>query len=203
MRAVRRTRVPAFALAAGLALACGHEQAGDEETPADSAAVDTLITAEQQAFAVDLDRFHEMQGGRLDTVDMIARGDGAAFHVQILNYTDEFTALTYAAWYTGPDAEVMLAADDQPRLEDELGNVYRGVVIAANPRFKVERGTTAVGVYVFRPGIASGADSLTLYVNDSTPPILRVGPFGVHHEAALREPSGGLRMRSRETDRDR
>ena len=130
-------------IAFGLALcllvapACDRGAPADEATPADTESPDSLTTEEQADFAVELDRFQEMQGGRLDTVDMIARGDDAAFHVQILNYTTDYTALTYAAWYTGPDSAVMFAADDQPRLVDDLGNVYRGIVIPDNPRFEV------------------------------------------------------------------
>lgn len=195
-----RGLLPAAALAFALASGCGGDGTGDP-APADAERPDTLTSQEQQAFAVDLDRFREMQGGRLDTVDMTARGDDAAFHVQILNYTDEFTALTYAAWYTGPDSSVMFAADDQLRLEDDLGNTYRGVVVPTNPRVEVERGTTAVGVYVFRPAVDPQADSLTLFVNDSTPPVLRVGPFGVRHEAPAGD-AGGLRMRAEEAPGD-
>lgn len=198
MRGAPVGRAGLLALGLALALACGRGETADETAPPDPAALDTLTSVEQESFAVDLDRFHEMQGGRLDTVDMIARGDDAAFHVQILNYTNDFTALTYAAWYTGPDSAVMFAADDQLRLEDDLGNIYRGVVIATNPRFRIEGGTTGVGVYVFRPGVVAEADSLTLYVNDSTPPVLRVGPFGVRHDAAPADGAGGLRMRAQE-----
>lgn len=198
----RRT---AFALALCVSLlgtACDRGVPADETAPADTAMPDTLTSLEQSGFAVELDRFQEMQGGRLDTVDMIARGDDAAFHVQLLNYTPEYTALTYAAWYTGPDSAVMFAADDQPRLVDDLGNVYRGVVIPDNPRFEVETGTTAVGVYVFRPVLAPQADSLTLIVNDSTPPVLRVGPFGVYHEVTPgEEPARRVRMQAGDSAR--
>lgn len=197
-RGSRKSLLLAALTVLGLGFACGREGPGDEPDPVDPATTDTLTSDEQQSFAVDLDRFHEMQGGRLDTVDMIARRDDAAFHVQILNYTNDYTALTYAAWYTGPESSVMFAADDQLRLEDELGNVYRGVVIPTNPRVEVESGTTAVGVYVFRPAVAPEADSLTLYVNDSTPPVLRVGPFGVRHEAGAEDTGGRLRMRAEE-----
>lgn len=198
----RRT---AFGLALYVSLlgtACDRGVPADEAAPADTTIPDTLTSEEQSGFAVELDRFQEMQGGRLDTVDMIARGDDAAFHVQVLNYTPEYTALTYAAWYTGPDSAVMFAADDQPRLVDDLGNVYRGVVIPDNPRFEVETGTTAVGVYVFRPVLAPQADSLTLIVNDSTRPVLRVGPFGVYHEATPgEEPARRLRMQAGDSAR--
>ena len=186
-----------------LGAACDRGAPADEAAPADTALPDTLTAEEQSGFAVELDRFREMQGGRLDTVDMIARDDDAAFHVQILNYGPEYTALTYAAWYSGPDSAVMFAADDQPRLVDDLGNVYRGIVIPDNPRFEVETGTTAVGVYVFRPVLALQADSLTLFVNDSTPPVLRIGPFGVYHEATPRdeEPARRLRMQAGDSAR--
>jgi hypothetical protein len=193
----------AFRLAVWVTLlgaACDRGAPADDAAPADTALPDTLTAGEQSAFAVELDRFQEMQGGRLDTVDMIARGDDAAFHVQILNYTSDYTALTYAAWYTGPDSAVMFAADDQPRLVDNLGNVYRGIVIPDNPRFEVETGTTAIGVYVFRPVLAQQADSLTLMVNDSTPPVLRIGPFGVYHEATLRREDPGRRLRMQPGD---
>jgi hypothetical protein len=183
-----------------LSVACDRGAPADETAPADTALPDTLTAQEQSGFAVELDRFREMQGGRLDTVDMIARGDDAAFHVQILSYGPEYTALTYAAWYTGPDSAVMFAADDQPRLVDDLGNVYRGIVIPDNPRFEVETGTTAVGVYVFRPVLAPHADSLTLFVNDSTPPVLKVGPFGVHHEATVPEDEPERRLRMQASD---
>lgn len=195
----RRAALGAFVVVGvGLASACGRGEPEVEPAGTDPLTPDSLTSAEQQSFAVDLDRFHEMQGGRLDTVDMIARGDEAAFQVQVLNYTDELTALTYAAWYTGADSAVMFAADDQLRLEDEMGNVYRGVVVPTNPRVEVESGTTAVGVYVFRPAVAPEADSLTLYVNDSTPPVLRVGPFGVRHDPAAGDAGGRLRMRADE-----
>ncbi|MGH7550650.1 MAG: hypothetical protein ACREK3_07845 [Gemmatimonadota bacterium] len=194
---VARGVLPLLAGFVGLVLACGRGEPASEPAPADPL-TDPLTSAEQQSFAVDIARYNEMEGGRLDTVDMLARGDDAAFKVQVLNYTTEYTALSYAAWYTGADSSVMFAADGQPRLEDEMGNVYRGIVIASNPRVEVESGTTAVGVYVFRPAVASEADSLTLYVNDSTPPVLRVGPFGVRHDAETGAPSGNLRMRAEE-----
>jgi hypothetical protein len=183
-----------------MGVACDRGAPGDETAPADTLLPDTLTASEQSGFAVELDRFREMQGGRLDTVDMIARGDDAAFHVQVLNYGSEYTALTYAAWYTGPDSAVMFAADDQPRLVDDLGNVYRGIVIPDNPRFEVETGTTAVGVYVFRPVLAAQADSLTLFVNDSTPPVLKVGPFGVQHDATAPEVDPARRVRMQAGD---
>ncbi|MGH7543533.1 MAG: hypothetical protein ACREK7_06290 [Gemmatimonadota bacterium] len=193
----------AFVLAVWVSLqgvACDRGAPADEPAPADTVLPDTLTAEEQSGFAVELDRFREMEGGRLDTVDMIARGDDAAFHVQVLNYGTDYTALTYAAWYTGPDSAVMFAADDQPRLVDDLGNVYRGIVIPDNPRFEVETGTTAVGVYVFRPVLAQQADSLTLMINDSTPPVLRIGPFGVQHEAMPREEDPGRRLRMQAGD---
>ena len=196
----RRRRAFGLAVWVLLGVACDRGVPADETAPADTMLPDTLTAEEQSGFAVELDRFREMQGGRLDTVDMIARGDDAAFHVQILNYGPDYTALTYAAWYTGPDSAVMFAADDQPRLVDDLGNVYRGIVIPDNPRFEVETGTTAVGVYVFRPVLAPQADSLTLFVNDSTPPVLRVGPFGVYHQPTAREDERAGRLRMQPAD---
>lgn len=187
-----------LAIGCAVALACGRGDAPEGTVTTDPAAIDTLTSAEQASFAVDLDRFHEMQGGRLDTVDMIARGDDAAFHVQILNYARDYTAMTYAAWYNGPDPSVMFAADGQLRLVDDLGNEYRGVVIVTNPRFEVEQGTTAVGVYVFRPAVVPEADSLTVFVNDSTPPVIQVGPFGVRHDPPPAGGTGGLRLEPRE-----
>ncbi len=198
MRGIRSAPQSLVAALVGLTLSCGRGDPAGEPAPGSDSIPDTLTSVEQQSFAVDLDRYREMEGGRLDTVDMIARGGDAAFHVQVLNYADDYTALTYAAWYSGPDGAVMFAADGQPRLEDELGNVYHGIVIPSNPRFEVDTGTTAVGVYVFRPGVAAEADSLTLYVNDSTLPVLRVGPFGVRHEGA--PSSGDLRMQAEEPD---
>lgn len=145
---------------------------------------DTLSAEEQSAFAVDLERYQEMAGGRLDTVDMLGRADDAAWHVQVLNYRTDLIAMTYATWFSGPDSATFLAADGQPHLEDNLGNVYNGVVIPTNPRFKVDSGTTAVGVYVFTPEVDTRADSLTLFINDSTSPKIRVGPFGIFHDHA-------------------
>lgn len=149
-----------------------------------------LTEEEKSAFAADPLKFPEMHDGRLDTVDMIGRSDDAAWHVQVMNYAEGHTAMTYAAWYVGPDSVVRFAADGQPRLVDEDGNVYEGMVVPDNPRIEIETGTTGVGVLVFQSPVAPTADSLTLHVNDSTPPVIRVGPFGVEHEAA----SGDLRM---------
>jgi hypothetical protein len=143
---------------------------------------DTLSTEEQSAFAVDLERYSEMSDGRLDTVDMLGRADDAAWHVQVLNYRTDLIAMTYATWYEGPDSAALIAADGQPHLEDNLGNVYNGVVIPSNPRFKIDSGTTAVGVYVFTPAVKTTADSLMLFINDSTAPTIRVGPFGIFHD---------------------
>ncbi len=143
---------------------------------------DTLSAEEQSAFAIDLERYQEMTAGRLDTVDMLGRADDAAWHVQVLNYRTDLIAMTYATWYSGPDSAALMAADGQPHLEDNLGNVYSGVVIPSNPRFRVDSGTTAVGVYVFTPEVDTRADSLTLFINDSTSPTIRVGPFGIFHD---------------------
>ncbi|MDX1661582.1 MAG: hypothetical protein R3326_07310 [Gemmatimonadota bacterium] len=156
----------------------------------------TLTEEEKASFAVDPLKYPEMQDGRLDTVDMIGRSGDAAWHVQAMNYADEYIGMTYAAWYTGPDSAVRFAADGQPHLEDDLGNVYSGQVVAHNPRIEVETGTTAVGVYVFADPVAQNADSLTLHINDSTPPVIRIGPFGVDHQAQ----SGDLRMGARSSE---
>lgn len=190
----RLATLPIAAVVAGL-VACGAPPA--DESMAPQGRPDTLTTSEQERFAVDLDRFPEMDGGRLDTVDMVGRADGAAWHVQVLNYAPRHTAMTYAAWYMGEADEVLFAADRQPRLEDDLGNVYEGIVLPTNPRFRVEEGTTAVGVFVFRPAVAARAESLTLHVNESSFPVLEIGPFGVRHEPAER-PASGLRMEPRD-----
>ena len=174
-------------LALCAALACsGGGSSGDAGT-ADSVPVDSLTAAEQEQFALDPTRFPEMQGGGpLDTVDMTSRsraGD-AAWHVQVLNYAPNHIAMTYAAWYTGADSLVMFAADGQPYLRDEDGNVYPGVLTPDNPRLKVETDNTAVGVLAFGPGgLSSTADSLSLFVNDSTQPVIRVGPWPVRPDA--------------------
>ena len=158
------------------------EPSPEVDAPGDTL-TDTLTTAEQRAYAVDPLRYPEMREGRLDTVDMLGETEDASWHIQAVNYSPRYIAMTYATWYTGAESLVMLAADGQPHLEDDLGNVYPGITIPGNPRFKVESGTTAVGVYVFRPALNPGAASLTLFVNDSTAPVLRIGPFGVRHDA--------------------
>lgn len=176
-----------------VALPLALQACGDAEPePEDPGEADTFVLSEEEeaAFAVDPLKYPEMQDGRLDTVDMVGSSDDASWHVQAMNYTDQYIAMTYAAWYVGPDSVIRLAADGQPRLVDDLGNVYQGQVVAHNPRIEVETGTTAVGVYLFADPLAQGADSLTLHVNDSTPPVIRVGPFGVDHQAG----SGGLQM---------
>lgn len=162
-----------------LAFACGG---GDGGETADSLA-DTAAQSENE-FWVDAEQYTEMTRGRRDTVDMTSRADDAAWHIQQMNYGESWMGMTVAAWYTGPDSLVRFAEDGQPRLVDDLGNVYPGSFVGENPRIKVESGTTAIGVFVFEPQIHPEADSLTLYVNDSTPPVIRVGPFGVHHDAA-------------------
>jgi hypothetical protein len=148
---------------------------------------DSLTAVEQEKFALDPLRFPEMQGsGPLDTIDMTSRstsGD-AAWHVQVLNYSKNHLAMTYAAWYTGPDSLVLFAADGQPYLVDEEGNRYDGVVTPTNPRLKIETDNTAVGVLAFGPGLAATADSLTLHVNDTTAPVIRVGPWPIRPGAA-------------------
>jgi hypothetical protein len=184
----------AMALLASLALACsGGDSGGDAGTADTLVPVDSLTAAELEQFALDPTRFPEMQdGGPLDTVDMTERsasGD-ATWHVQVLNYTANHLAMTYAAWYTGPDSLVMFAADGQPYLLDEEGNRYDGVVTPDNPRLKVETENTAVGVLAFGPGLSPTADSLTLFVNDSTQPVIRVGPWPIR-EGVLRAPAPG------------
>lgn len=179
-----------LALAALLAVAAcgdGAPEAGPAaDTLADTLDPDTLglTAAEEEAFRVDPSRYGEMADGRLDTVDMTGRSGAAAWQIQVMNYTPRHIAMTYAAWYTGPDSLALFAADGQPRLVDDLGNVYEGVMVADNPRIKIETGTTGVGAYVFEGPLDPAADSLTLHVNDSTPPVIRVGPFGVEHEPA-------------------
>lgn len=148
--------------------------------------LDSLSAEEEAQFAVDPTRFPEMQEGRLDTVDMqtqVATGPDhvALWHVQAINYTNDFIAITYAFGHDGPDSVAYFAADRQPRLMDNLGNVYEGAVVPENPRLESAQGTMSVGVYVFQPALAARADSLTLYVNDSTSPVIRVGPWGVYH----------------------
>ena len=186
-----RTIAP-IAAALALALACSGESGdnGDSDVAEQPLPLDSMTTAEQEEFALDPSRFPEMQGsGPLDSINMTARspsGD-AAWNVQVLNYSENHLAMTYAAWYTGPDSLVLFAADGQPYLMDQEGNRYEGVVTPTNPRLKVERDNTAVGVFAFGPGLTATADSLTLYVNDSTAPVIRVGPWPVR-QGATRAP---------------
>jgi hypothetical protein len=174
------------------ALACGG--ASDEEA-AESAPLplDSLSAAEEAEFAVDPTRYPEMQDGRLDTVDMqteVPTGPEtvALWHVQAVNYAPDFIAMTYAFGHDGPDSLAAFAADGQPRLEDNLGNVYTGLVVPENPRLESAMGTMSVGVYLFQPTLVAGADSLTLYVNETTPPVIKVGPWAVESQAR----SGGI-----------
>ena len=182
------------ALALSLAPACSDGGSGADGGTADTLMpMDSLTASELEQFALDPTRFPEMQdGGPLDTVDMTERSAGgdAAWHVQVLNYTANHLAMTYAAWYTGPDSLVLFAADGQPYLLDEEGNRYDGVVTPDNPRLKVETDNTAVGVMAFGPGLSATADSLTLFVNDSTLPVIRVGPWAIR-EGAQRAPAPG------------
>lgn len=182
------------ALALSLALACSDGETGGDADMADTLLpLDSVTAAELERFALDPTRFPEMQdGGPLDTIDMTARSatEDAAWHVQVMNFTANHMAMTYAAWYTGPDSLVMFAADGQPYLMDEEGNRYGGVLTPDNPRLKVETDNTAVGVLAFGPGLAQGADSLTLFVNDSTQPVIRVGPWAVRRDA-MRAPVPG------------
>ena len=147
---------------------------------------DSITAAEMERFAVDPQRFPEMQStAPLDSIDMTARSSAgdAAWHVQWLNYADNHIAMTYAAWYTGSDSLVQFAADGQPYLVDDEGNRYAGVLTPDNPRIKVETDNTAVGVFAFGPGLSPEADSLTLHVNDSTEPVIQVGPWPVRSDA--------------------
>lgn len=169
-------------------LSCADAGPEAEQQIAES---DTMIlTAEEEAaFAVDPLKYPEMQDGRLDTLDMVGSSDDASWHAQVINYGDRHIALTYAAWYVGLEDAVRFAVDGQPRLVDDLGRVYAGQTVAHNPRIEVESGSTAVGVYVFEGPFDQNADSLTLHVNDSTPPVIRIGPFAVGQDAG----SGGPR----------
>jgi hypothetical protein len=186
-----RSIVP-IAAALALALACSGDsgESGLAEKPMP---YDSMTVAEQEQFALDPTRFPEMQGsGPLDSINMTERSasDDAAWNVQVLNYSENHLAMTYAAWYTGPDSLVLFAADGQPYLMDEEGNRYEGVVTPDNPRLKVETDNTGVGVLAFGPGLAPTADSLTLYVNDSTPPVIRIGPWPIRR-GAVRAPLPG------------
>lgn len=182
-----------IAAAAALAMACSNETGGDTGLSDQPLPLDSVTAAEQEKFALDPARFPEMQdSGPLDSIGMTARSasEDAAWNVQFLNYAENHIAMTYAAWYTGPDSLVLFAADGQPYLVDEEGNRYAGVVTPDNPRLKIETDNTAVGVLAFGPGLALTADSLTLYVNDTTPPVIRVGPWAVR-EGAARAPQPG------------
>lgn len=187
---VRPTRIVAIL---ALSLACSNgaqEETGLAEQPIP---YDSITAAEMERFALDPRRFPEMQGeSPLDSIDMTARSSAgdAAWHVQYLNYAENHIAMTYAAWYTGPDSLVQFAADGQPYLLDDEGNRYNGVLTPDNPRIKVETDNTAVGVLAFGPGLSPESDSLTLHVNDSTAPVIRVGPWPVR-EGATRAPQPG------------
>jgi hypothetical protein len=177
-----RTIAPIAVLA--LALACNGES-GETRDPGLSDSLmplDSMTAAEQEEFALDPTRFPEMQGtSPLDTINMTARSSSgdAAWNVQVVNYSESHIAMTYAAWYTGPDSLVQFAADGQPYLVDEEGDRYEGVLTATNPRLKVETDNTALGVFAFSPGLSATSDSLTLHVNDSTAPVIRVGPWAI------------------------
>ena len=182
-----------YVVALALALACSNGAQEEAGVAGDSIPYDSITAAEMERFALDPRRFPEMQGtAPLDSIDMTARSSAgdAAWHVQWLNYAENHIAMTYAAWYTGPDSLVQFAADGQPYLEDDEGNRYEGVLTPDNPRIKIETDNTAVGVLAFGPGLAPEADSLTLHVNDSTEPVIRVGPWPVRQDAA-RAPQPG------------
>jgi hypothetical protein len=193
MRGATIVRPTPIAAVLALALACSNgapEETGLAEQPIP---YDSITAAEMEKFALDPRRFPEMEGtAPLDSIDMTARSSAgdAAWHVQYLNYTSNHIAMTYAAWYTGPDSLVQFAADGQPHLVDDEGNRYEGVLTPTNPRIKIETDNTAVGVLAFGPGLSPEADSLTLYVNDLTEPVIRVGPWPVREDAA-RAPQPG------------
>ena len=174
-------------------LACSDGAPEDTGLAEQPLPYDSITATEMEKFALDPRRFPEMQGtAPLDSIDLTARSssEDAAWHVQYLNYAEGHIAMTYAAWYTGPDSLVQFAADGQPYLLDDEGNRYAGVLTPDNPRLKVETDNTAVGVLAFGPGLSPLADSLTLHVNDSTAPVIRVGPWPVRENAA-RAPQPG------------
>ena len=177
-------RISRAALA--LVVACSGDPGSDSGLAEQPVPIDSMTAAEQEKFALDPLRFPEMTGtAPLDTIGLTERsaaGD-AAWNVQIVNYDENHLAMTYAAWYTGPDSLVLFAADGQPYLVDDEGNRYEGVVTPNNPRLKIETDNTAVGVLAFAPGLAQEADSLTLHVNDSTAPVIRVGPWPIRPDA--------------------
>jgi hypothetical protein len=161
----------------------------EEAAVPEPAPFDSLTDEEKASFIVDVTRYPEMQEGRLDTVDMKAEvrtgpEDGAGWHVQAVNYAPDFIALTYVFFYTGPDSVTRFAADHQPRLVDDQGNMYEGLLLPDNPRLEIEANSTGMGVYVFEPALVQDADSLTLLINDATAPVMRVGPWGVYHTPA-------------------
>lgn len=167
-----------------VSLACNR--ARNESSEPGPVPFDSLTAEERSQLVPDPLRYPEMQEGRLDTVDMqgeVQTGphDGAAWHVHAINYAEGHIAITYTFFYTGPDSVALFAADRQPRLVDDRGNVYEGQLVLDNPRLAIEKGSTGVGVYVFQPALVQVADSLTLLINDSTPPVIRVGPWGVYH----------------------
>ena len=75
---------------------------------------------------------------------------------------------------------------DWPAREKRFDVVYHLLSPQQNLRIrlKVETDNTAVGVLAFGPGgLSSTADSLSLFVNDSTQPVIRVGPWPVRPDA--------------------
>jgi hypothetical protein len=176
------------------AQACEREEEVAEPAPLP---LDSLTAAERSTFIVDVSRYPEMQEGRLDTVDMMAEvqtgpEDGAGWQVQAVNYAPDFIAISYVFFYTGPDSVARFAADNQPRLVDNLGNNYEGLLLPDNPRLEIEANATGMGVYLFQPGLVQGADSLTLMINAGTEPVIRVGPWGVYHTPA--DTGGSIRL---------
>ena len=86
------------------------------------------------------------------------------------------------------DLEAMVSAGlgvmGRALLLEEEANRSLELAAGNNPRLKVETDNTAVGVLAFGPGgLSSTADSLSLFVNDSTQPVIRVGPWPVRPDA--------------------
>ena len=169
--------------------ACGGQNGDEAEEAAAALNADSLSPEEIANLWPDPARYPEMRDGRMDTVDMRGESPGAEWHVQVVNYSDSHIAMTYAFSNNGVDT-LSFAADGQPRLVDDMGNIYGGIVVPENPRLEIETGAMGMGVYVFGPKLAQGAQSLTLFVNDSTAPVIRVGPWGVHHTPAADEGDG-------------
>jgi hypothetical protein len=193
---MHRRSVSLLVFLVAAAVACGDADQAPEEVAAINP--DSLSPEEVANLWPDPTRYPEMRDGRMDTVDMRGESPGAEWHVQVVNYTDTHIAMTYAFSNTGPDT-VSFAADGQPRIVDDLGNVYSGLVVPENPRLEIETGASGMGVYLFTPQVATGAQTLTLYVNDSTAPVIRVGPWGLYHtppEEEEEEEGAGMNLQA-------